>query len=289
MRINNIVLVVLVSLITTFGAYRYLSVTGQRVTAELQKAETPFDRIMRTDTIRCGYVLYEPFVHKDPNTGVFSGVAVDLMDRIGTLLNLKIEWTEEVGWATTIEGLKTRRYDLMCVGFWRQSLEAKYMFYTQTFSYRRVGIIVRQDDHRFDKDQSRINQPDVRIVSSDGELASAIAHRDYPQAQLLEAPNMTDFTQRLEDITDNKADVTFIEDAITDVYLKNNPYKLRRLDVPPVRVFQNTLAFLPDERLKSMLDTAVIELVENGEMDRILDKYDPVNKMLLRIKRPGQP
>jgi hypothetical protein len=35
---------------------------------------------MHTNTIRCGYILYDPFVRKDPNSGQFSGVAVALHD-----------------------------------------------------------------------------------------------------------------------------------------------------------------------------------------------------------------
>lgn len=251
--------------------------------------ESTFDRVMRTNTIRCGYVLYEPFVRKNPNTGAFSGIAVDLMSEIGKLLNLKIEWQEEVGWATTIEGLKTNRYDVMCVGFWRQSLEAKYVYYTQPFSYSKVNVIARTDDHRFDHDLALINQPNIRIATSDGELAAAIAQRDYPLAKLQSLPNMSDPSQLLENIATHKADVTFIDDAIFATYRKHNPDKLRRLDTPPVRIFQNTLAFPQDEKLKSLLDTAVIELVENGQMNRILNQYDPDHSMLLRIKRPFEP
>ena len=35
-----------------------------------------------TQTIQCAYILYEPAVMKDPNTGQMSGVVVDLMDEI---------------------------------------------------------------------------------------------------------------------------------------------------------------------------------------------------------------
>ncbi len=286
MKLTSRILTIILTAVLAAGIVRYVLPSNQQATVS---SETAYDRIMRTNTIRCGYTLYEPFVRKNPNTGEFSGVIVDLMSEIGQLLNFKIEWTEEVGWATAVEGLRTKRYDVMCVGYWRQSLEAKYLFYTVPFQYSKVGVIVRSDDHRFDKNLDTINQPNIRIVSSDGELASAIAKRDYPRAHLQEAPNMTDFTQRLEDIAANKADVTFIDDAITAKYLKSNTYKVRRLDTPPIRIFQNTLAFSQDEKLKSLLDSVVMELIDNGVMDKIIDKYDPDRKMFMRVKRAGQP
>ncbi len=289
MKLPHILLVLLLSIAAAAGTVQFMggAQNGGAVTASAK--ETAFDRVMRTNTLRCGYVLYEPFVRKDPNTGAFSGVVVDMMDEMGKSLNLKIDWAEEVGWATTVEGLKTGRYDVMCVGFWRQSLEAKHVFYTLPFAYSKLGVIVRTDDHRFDNDLNLINQPEIRIASRDGDLSAAVAHRDYPNAKLQQAPNMTTDAQILEDVALKKGDVFFLEDINFNTYAKNNPGKLRRLDIPPVRVFQNTLAFLQDEKLKSLLDTVMIELVENGAMDKILDKYDPEKKMLLRIKRPGQP
>jgi polar amino acid transport system substrate-binding protein len=288
MKLSQTVGTVLISLVVSLAVVHFVSPT-KGGGAVAQAKETAFDRVMRTNTIRCGYVLYEPFVRKDPNSGQFSGVTVDLMDEIGKLLNLKIEWTEEVGWATTVEGLRNNRYDAMCIGFWRQSLESKHVFYTQPFSYSMVSVVARKDDHRFDQDLSRINRPDIRIAGADGDVANAIAQRDFPQAKIQQAPNMADYSQLYEDVATNKADVTFVENATTDAYLKQHADRLRRLDVPPIRVFQNTLGFSQDERLKSMLDTVVIELVENGQMDKILDKYDPEQRLLMRIKRPGHP
>jgi ABC-type amino acid transport substrate-binding protein len=64
--------------------------------------ESAFDRILRTQTIRCGYVVYPPSIIKDPNTGRLSGIFYDITEKMGERLNLKIEWTEEVVFPTMI-------------------------------------------------------------------------------------------------------------------------------------------------------------------------------------------
>lgn len=288
MKLSQTVVTALISLMVSLAVVHFVTPTKGGAGLVAVK-ETAFDRIMRTNTIRCGYVLYEPFVRKDPNSGQFSGVAVDLMDEIGKLLNLNIEWTEEVGWATMVEGLRNNRYDAVCIGFWRQSVEAKHVFYTMPFAYSMARAVVRPDDHRFDQNLDRINQPDVRIVTYDGGLAAAITQRDFPKAKNQQAPNMVDYSQLFEDVATNKGDVLFAESAAVIAYQKSNPGRVRMLSGPPIRVLQNTLGFSQDERLKSMLDTVVIELVENGQMDKILNKYDPDQKMLMRLKRPGHP
>lgn len=39
--------------------------------------ETAFERIMRTGTMRCGYVVWAPYLSVDPKTGQMGGVAYD--------------------------------------------------------------------------------------------------------------------------------------------------------------------------------------------------------------------
>lgn len=53
---------------------------------------------MATRTLRCGYGLWEPAVMRDPNTGEVSGLFVDIMEALGELTDIEIEWMEEVPW-----------------------------------------------------------------------------------------------------------------------------------------------------------------------------------------------
>ena len=47
------------------------------------RKETAYERMTRTNTLRCGYNLWEPWVMKDPTTGVMSGAFVDFIEMIG--------------------------------------------------------------------------------------------------------------------------------------------------------------------------------------------------------------
>jgi ABC-type amino acid transport substrate-binding protein len=286
MRIINTFLILICALVAGYGGARLAAPPDK--TASITQRESVYERVMRTSELRCGYMLYEPMVYKDPNSGTFSGVAVDLAAELGKLLNIKFIWAEETGWGTAIEGLRTGRYDALCVGFWRLAIEGKYLYYTQPFAYSLNEILVRANDTRFDGDLAAINAAQVRIVSVDGMEASRIARRDFAQAQLIELPNLQSDSDMMEAVANNKADVTFIEAATSDRYMSANPGKLKKLKLPaPIRIFQNTFALPQDERLKAMLDTALNELIENGGMDIILDRYDPTRKTLLRIKRPS--
>jgi hypothetical protein len=52
-------------------------------------------------------------------------------------------------------------------------------------------------------------------------------------------------------------------------------------------VFPFKVAVAAEEyRFKNHLDIALEEMLNNGEMDRILDKYDPTHVLFLRVAKP---
>src|SRR5438874_1363658 len=87
-------------------------------TAIQVSANVVYDRVMSSGVIHCGYVVYPPGLLKDPNTGKLSGVFYDIMESAAKSLQLRLEWTEEVGWGSMIEGLQANRYDMICSPVW---------------------------------------------------------------------------------------------------------------------------------------------------------------------------
>ena len=76
--------------------------------------ESAYDRVIRTGTIRCGYFVWPPYFYKDPVTKKFSGGNYEIMEAIGKMLNLKIEWALEVGVGDVVTALNSDKFDVMC-------------------------------------------------------------------------------------------------------------------------------------------------------------------------------
>ncbi len=127
-------------------------------------AETSYERVMRTGVLRCGYIPYAPAVIIDPNTKRFSGLIPEVMAEAGRLLDLKIEWTEELGFGTTVDALKGGRVDAICIGFWENPAEGRHVFFSRPMYYSPVYPYVRANDHRFDKDVG-LPMDDIRLKS----------------------------------------------------------------------------------------------------------------------------
>jgi len=254
----------------------------------VSQRETLYDRVMRTGKIRCGYVVYFPDCIKDPNSGKLSGIGIDTLEMVANKLGLKVEWTEEVGWGSMLEGLQTGRYDLVPSLVWTNSNRAKLMDFSQALFYSPIYVYIRPGEKRFSTSLENINSPDVKIVVMDGETAQVIANNDFPKAKQVSLPQLSDYSQVLLTLATKKADLALVEPSVTIQFLKSNPGAVTVLDpAHPIRVFPNCWMFNRGEmEFKNMIDTVLAEVQNSGALEKILKKYEPAPNTLFRVALP---
>lgn len=249
--------------------------------------ESAFDRILRTGEIRCGYMNWPPAVSKDTNTGDMSGIMVDYMNALGEALGLKIIWQEEISLATYLTDLNNHRYDMECSGGWPNALRGKEVEYSTPIFYFPIYAAARADDHRFDGDFSLLNRPEARIVSADGETAERIRRQRFPLSTSVGLPASAQPADMLQNVVTGKADVAFLDYAAILNFNAGSEQKLHRLSNVPLRVIPNNTSFAAGEyRLQQMLNTATNELLYDGVIDSILDKYETEPGTYLRVAPP---
>src|SRR5579871_4939216 len=113
-------------------------------------AEARYEQILRTKTIRCGYVLDPPGTVRDPNTGRMSGVIPEALEAAAKADGYKIEWTEEVGYSNMIEGLQAGHYDAICASIYYNASRSQFSEPIVPYYYTLVFAYARPADHRFD-------------------------------------------------------------------------------------------------------------------------------------------
>lgn len=247
-----------------------------------------YDRVIASGKIRCGYFLFPPYSVKDPQTGKLSGIFVDAIEEAATNLGLRVEWSEEVGYGSMVEGIRTGRYDLVPSGVWPSANRARYADFSVPLFYSGIVVYARTDDRRFDNNFQAINDKAITISTIDGTVQDAMAHKDFPHAKVLSHPEMSDASMILLDVTSRKADVTFIEPGLAAIFLKSHPGEVRNVSpAKPLGVVGNTMMFKAGEpSFKAMLNTALCELINTGVVDRLIDKYEPHQGSYYRIARP---
>lgn len=252
--------------------------------------QSAFDRVMATNTLRCGYIIYPPQLSKDTNTGALSGIAYDLTERMGKDIGLKIEWVEEVGPGTMLDGLQTGRYDMVCNPLWATTPRTRIAAYSVPAFFTAINAYVRADDHRFDGDLRGLDDPAMIIATLDGGTAAQIARDDYPQAKVFSLPEMSDFSSLLLNVQTGKADITFSEAAQFADFDRHHPGALRNATPDhPVRLVANAFPVLSSEtRLLGMINTALTNLHYDGTVDKVLTHYEPAPGTWRRLAQPYQ-
>jgi len=249
--------------------------------------ETTYERVMRTGVIRCGYAVWPPIIDKDPNTGKLSGIYYDYLEALGRALHLKIDWSMEFNLATYIQDINDGKVDLECAGGWPDALRGKKLIYSHPIFYIPFYMYARADDTRFDQSLDAINDSNIRFATMDGDFSATLHDERFPKSQMVSVPSNGPFANLFLEIMHNKADVTGLDAFSGEPYLDKNPGKVRRIPSAPLRVIPNNLSMAWGETdFQSMINTATDALINDGEIDRILDKYSTKNGTSFRVTKP---
>ena len=274
MKLSEALVVGMASALIAVAVLRGANFAG---TTELQLASQPaFDRVMKTHTLRCAYSsLAGYFVSLDPDHNINKGLAHDIAEQMGRILNLKIVWAEEMGPAQAAGNLANGREDAMCFPLWPNGVQAASLDYTVPLDYMPVYAYARADDIRFDGDLTKINDGGITVPVIEDGAGKKIADEDFPHAAQYRLKDETDGIHLLLAVTTKNADVAFSDPFTGEDFIKNNPGTLKRVpNVGPVRVFGESFAVAKGEtKLRDMLNVALTQMQQDGYIHATLDKY----------------
>ena len=252
-----------------------------------EKEASTYEKVLKAGKIRVGYISYPPSFIVNPN-GSYGGIFYETIEKIGENLGLEIEYAEEVTWDGMIESVKTGRVDMVCTGIWPTTQRGKHVDFATPLFYSVVKAYTYEGNTKFDNDLFKINSPDVTISTIDGEMTAIIADMDFPKAKKSAVTQLTGVFQTLLDIKSKKADVTFVEPAIALEFASKNSNTIKTVEgVNPLRVFPNSM-MLPkgQEDFKSTLNIATKELINNGFVQRVINKYEKYPNSFYRTQLP---
>lgn len=257
MKLSQIILTVFIAGLIGFVSAQYFTPSNSGEVT-IQK-ESVYERVINSGKIRCGYFTWPPFLVKDPNTGVVSGLSAEYVEKLGDIIGVDIEWSAEIGVGDYIAALNADRIDMMCMTLWpdggrlTQSLLSKPIFYSGVYAITRI------DDNRFDSGFDAINKEDINVSVIDGDITQTIAEKKFSNAKQLEHPQLADLSYHFQALESGKADVMFQDIGSFEDYDKTNPGKLKLLkDLGPVHIFPETFGIKKGElEFKLLIDNAI--------------------------------
>ena len=285
LRFQQIALIIVVAVVTSFITAKW-EAPRQIVRAPATEVKTTdaLDVITAAKTLRCGYISYPPYFSKDPNTGKESGLMVDVMQAIADKMQVKLEWSYETTWTTMFEDMKAGRFDAVCSDVWQNTARALQADFSTPVVYSILEAWVRADDMRFDGQLAALNDTQVTIPMLDGEMAQQLVKDYFPKVKTIPLPQNAPYSDVMTNILTRKADVAFLEPQIAKDFLRSNPGSLRQVaNVPPVAEFPVTIV-LPksNPRLKTVIDTAIMEIKSTPALSMMLDKYGMTGNVIVK-------
>jgi polar amino acid transport system substrate-binding protein len=258
-------------------------------TGAASAAEVAYDRVIKSGTLRCGYMVYPPYSIKDLATGKMSGIYPDLFEKIVSDAGLKLEWAEEIAMDTMFAGLAAGRYDAICTPVTFTVARARQALFTEPFAYVPFYVYVRKDEPRFNGAEAyaALNAGDVTFMTLDGDLTEIFAKQKFPAAKTLSAGNLTDAARLYLNVADGKADAIIGEPVFSGIFMENNPGKLRQVAAPPVHVVAATAAVgMGEHNLLAFFNTAFTALTESGALAEVISRYVPHKGDVLMAAKP---
>jgi ABC-type amino acid transport substrate-binding protein len=261
---------VILSALVAYGVVKYASPETTET-----KQESVYDRVIKSGTINCGYLVWPPFFDKDANTGKLSGVIYDITESVAKNLSLKVNWKEETGISDFPAALKNNRIDAYCAPIGILAARARASDWVGPVIYGKVSGYVRVDDNRFDADRSKLDDPSVTFSTLDGEASDVLSRTLFPKAKKLQLQQLAASTQLMLNVVDKKADIVLADDATASTFFKSNPGVLKPLPGEPIGTFGIGMPVgQGEEKFRQMLNWAIFDMQNNGQMEMIFKKYD---------------
>lgn len=290
MNKSNIALIIALIALLLSLSVQFLQPPTQPTSAT-DKKESTYDRVMRTGEIRCGYTPYSVGLNVDQE-GNFYGIYKELMDEVGALLDLKVVYTEEVGWGEQITGLNAGRYDMVCSPANMTASRVRGADFVQPLYYSPVYAWAKQTNNKFvgsDKENmQRANAADVVVASIDGEQAEAQAKLFFPNAKLFSAPQSAAFTSMYLNVATGKADLAIAEPASVLEFLEHNPEpNLVPINPESPLIMAINIMMVENKQIdfRNLMNDAISVLIANGTLDTIIDQWEPYPNSYIRVAR----
>lgn len=250
------------------------------------KSGSAADRILKTGVLRCGYFVLDGQLNKDINTGELSGPIYDIVNALARNLSVKVEWVKEAGMASIGEDLKRGHYDMLCTTIVGNGPRARVMDLSRTVLKQPMHVWVHKDDpRRGRKDVSWLNAPKTTFSTVDGSGFTTIIANYFPNARMIELPELSALGDMMTELKSKKVDAILMVPYPASRFAEKNQGAIVRYTNPPVTYAPNKFAWARgDYKMARMMNIALDELIYTGELNMILDKYDPRGFFFTRVE-----
>jgi polar amino acid transport system substrate-binding protein len=147
-------------------------------------AQSVLEKVKKEGVLKVCFAQGMPDNYKDPKTGEWVGVMVDLAAELGKWMKVKIQ-PVEVGWDVAVLSLKQGTCDMFGSSIVYNAPRAMEINYIRPFGAKGINVVISKDNKKNLKNPSDLNDPSVTLVAELGTREQETAQRLFPKAKML--------------------------------------------------------------------------------------------------------
>jgi ABC-type amino acid transport substrate-binding protein len=176
-------------------------------------------KVKNEGTLKVCYAQTTPDAYKDPKTGEWHGVFIDLTDELAAWMKVKVQ-PVEVQFSTVILALNRGDCDLFGASLLYNAPRAMEVNYIIPFAAKGMNAVIAADNPKHFTRPEDFNQDGVTLAAVAGSRDYEVAKRIFPKAKLLALQPPTDI-QLFETVRRGDADAAFANGITIRWWLKN--------------------------------------------------------------------
>ena len=256
-------------LLTTLAACSVL--IGSLGDGRAQQQDTLLQQIKKNGLIRVCQAPYPPYNVKNPQSGEWEGLNVDIVKEIAAFLSVKIENVDS-SFSTLIPSLLTHKCDLSAAATYVTPARAEQVLFTTPYASDTKVAFVPVDSPF--KTYADLDKSNVTIVTRSGTAEETFAKRFFKQAKI--KLTTSDATQaHLLDVAAGRSDAAFAGRTGGLTFLKQNTnIKLRLIEDKELDPSRFALMLPAGEyQLQQYLNISLQALKDSGKLEEMTSHW----------------
>jgi polar amino acid transport system substrate-binding protein len=242
--------------------------------APLQAQEKLWEKVQSEGELRVGAAVAAPHAIRDPKTGEWSGVAIDVLRKFAETLDVELKVVDTT-WDNIIAGMQSKKWDI-AVALNRTPRRALAINYSAPYWFYQISLVYNRNNEKIEsgwKSLADFDQDGVTIAVMSG---TAQDHSITPLIQNATIARLPDFDASRMAVISNRADVLADDADGNMLFAESNPEWSATI-IPDPAIAKQGIAFGFRETVTlediQALDILIEELRAVGVMDQWMDHY----------------
>jgi polar amino acid transport system substrate-binding protein len=236
--------------------------------------EKLWEKVQSEGVLKVGAAVAAPHAIRDPKTGQWSGVAIDVMKKLADTLEVKLQ-VEDTTWDNIIAGMQAGKWDI-AVALNRTPRRAIAINYSAPYWFYQISLVYNKNDKKVDPSWKSLADFDKKGITIAVMSGTAQDHSITPLIHNATIARLPDFDASRMAVISNRADVLADDSDGNMLFAESHPEWAATV-IPDPAIAKQGIAFgfrktVSLEDIQA-LDILIEELRAEGVLDQWMHKY----------------